>query len=107
VKKFPHLVQMHREFAKDGLVAVSLDVNQAELKFKDRVLAFLTRQEATFPNYILKDTDENTDALLTKYNLEATPAIVLFDRAGQRVRLPDDVSDEELERTVKELLAAK
>jgi thioredoxin-related protein len=107
VKKFPHLVQMHREFAKDGLVAVSLDVNQAELKFQDRVLAFLTRQEATFPNYILKDTDENTDALLAKYNLEATPAIVLLDRAGQRVRLPDDVSDEELERTVKELLAAK
>ena len=98
---------MHQQFAKDGLVAVSLDVNQSELKFQDRVLAFLTRQEATFPNYILKDTDENAGAMLAKYNLEITPAVALFDRTGQQVRLPDDAGDEELERTVKELLAKK
>lgn len=98
---------MHREFAKDGLVVVSLDVQQSELKSQDRVLAFLTRQEATFPNYILNDTEENREALLAKYAIESSPAVALFDRAGKQVRLPDDVSDEELERTVKELLAAK
>jgi hypothetical protein len=107
VKKFPHLVQMHNEFAKDGLVAVSLNVMESELKSQDKVLAFLKRQGAAFPNFILKDTEENRDAFLTKFNLEATPAILLFDRAGQRVRLADDTSDAELERTVKELLGAK
>jgi hypothetical protein len=107
VKKFPHLVQMHRELAKDGLVAVSLNVMESELKSQDRVLDFLKRQGAAFPNYILKDTEENRDAFLTKYKLEFTPAVILFDRTGARVRLPDDVGDEELEKTVKELLAAK
>jgi hypothetical protein len=107
VKKFPHLVQMHREFAKDGLVVISLDRSEAELSAQDRVLAFLTRQGATFPNYILKDTEENREALLAKYAIEISPAVALFDRAGKHVRVPDDVSDEELERTVKELLAAK
>jgi len=98
---------MHRELAKDGLVCVSLDVNSAELKSKDKVLAFLTRQGAAFPNYILNDSDENFAAFLTKYSLEATPAVLLFDRTGKRVRVSEEASDKELERTVKELLAAK
>jgi hypothetical protein len=98
---------MHNEFAKDGLVAVSLNVMESELKSQDRVLEFLKRQGAAFPNFILKDSEENRDEFLTRYKLEFTPAIILFDRAGQRVRLPEDASDEELERTVKELLAAK
>jgi hypothetical protein len=107
VKKFPHLVQMHRDLSKDGLVCVSLDVNPSELKSQDRVLAFLTKQNAAFPNYILKDTDENTEAFLTKYNLVATPAILLFDRAGQRVPVPEDAGDDEVLRIVKEQLGAK
>jgi hypothetical protein len=98
---------MHDKFAKDGLVVVSLDRSEAELEARDRVLAFLTRQGATFPNYILKDTEENRESLLAKYAIENSPAFALFDRTGKHVRLPDDVSDEELERTVKELLAAK
>jgi hypothetical protein len=107
VKKFPHLVQMHRALEKDGLVCVSLDRNEEELKSQDRVLGFLTRQGATFPNYILKDSESNRDALLTKYGLENSPAYALFDRSGKHVRLPEDVSDEELEQKLKELLAAK
>lgn len=98
---------MHQEFAKDGLVVVSLDRSEAELEAQDRVLAFLTRQGVAFPNYILKDTEENREALFTKYGIESSPAVALFDRTGKHVRVPDDASDEELERIVKEQLAAK
>ena len=107
MKKFPHLVQMHNTFAKDGLVCVSLDVNTDELESMDRVLAFLKRQGATFPNFILRDTEANLESFTTKYALEFTPAVLLFDRDGKRVRVPEDANNEELERIVKETLGVK
>jgi hypothetical protein len=107
VKKFPHLVQMHREHAQDGLVCMSLDVSEDELTSQNKVLDFLKKQGAAFPNFILKDDEKARDEFLDKYNLNITPAVLLFDRSGKRVNVPDGASQEELERLVKDLLAAK
>jgi hypothetical protein len=107
VEKFPHLVQLHRKFAEKGLVCVSVDVFEDELKDQPRVVEFLKRQGADFPNFILKDTEANRDAWLAKYGIEHTPAVVLFDRSGKRVRVPEKFSPAEMEELVKDLLAAR
>ena len=53
VKKFPQLVNHHKAMGKDGLVCMSLNVEPEELKKQDKVLEFLKKQEADFPNFIV------------------------------------------------------
>lgn len=107
MKKFPHLVQMHRTHAPDGLVCMSLDRSEEELAIQGKVLDFLKKQGADFPNFILKDSDADRDEFLKKYDAENSPAVILFDRAGNRVPVPDGAKDEEVEKLVRDLLAAK
>ena len=42
---------MHKKYARDGLVCMSVSVDQAD--DKERVLDFLKEQKATFANYLL------------------------------------------------------
>ena len=61
-------MQLHRKYAGDGLVVMSLNIEQSEWEQKDKVLNFLTKQEATFPNYIFKDRPQKVDDWLEKYD---------------------------------------
>jgi thiol-disulfide isomerase/thioredoxin len=45
-EKFPHMVKLHNDLAKEGLVLISLTVDEPE--DKDGALAFLKKQNATF-----------------------------------------------------------
>jgi len=118
VKKFPRVVQLHRDFAKDGLVVMSLDVIPEEWDEKDKVLKFLTGKEATFPNYIFADKPKAYEAWQAAHDAENTPAFVAFDRQGKWVRYTEpkpqgteeekDAAHAEAERAfVKKLLAEK
>jgi thiol-disulfide isomerase/thioredoxin len=78
-KGFPHLVQMHKQFAKDGLVAMSVCVD--ELKDQEASLKFLKKQQATFPNFLL---DEPTDHWQDHWNIKAIPAVFLY-RDGKKI----------------------
>jgi len=48
---------MHQELAKDGLVVISLSVDEPDEK--GNVLKFLQDQKATFENFLLADKDRN------------------------------------------------
>jgi hypothetical protein len=110
---FPHTVQLHRDFAKDGLVVVSLDVVADDWEQKADVVKFLTRQKADFPNYILKDTEAAVDAFTETREVFPTPSILVFDRTGQRVEVPPfkgrslEEKAEHDRQFVQKLLAAK
>ncbi len=98
-------MQLHRKYAGQGLVVMSLDVDQGEWEQKDKVLKFLTDQGATFPNYIFKDRPQKVDDWTEKHDASATPALVAFDRQGTRVIVPDLKTVDEQEAFVKKLLA--
>ena len=107
VKKFPSFVELHKKYADQGLVCMSLDVLPDEIPEKDKVLAFLTKQGASFPNFIVKDTDSNLVAWQARHDAEWTPSIVLFGRNGEWIKTPKNVTAEELETIVKEVLNGK
>lgn len=106
VKKFPHLVELHKKHAEGGLVCVSVNVFPEELTRKDKVLDFLKKQGASFPNYILKD-DANNDQWQKDHGVEFTPWLLLFDKAGKAVAVPEKATPAEVEELVKKALATK
>src|SRR4051812_28226046 len=52
-REFPHLVEMHRGYAPDGLVCLSVSLDNEDDAGK--ALDFLKKQQATFVNYRLDD----------------------------------------------------
>lgn len=106
-KEFPHLVKMHRDHARNGLVCVSVCVD--EPKDRAAALKFLRKQEATFANYLL---DEDTTTWQDHWDLKGIPAVFLY-RDGKRIaRFDCDDPDNQftyadVEKTVRRLLAKR
>ena len=82
-EKFPHLVEMHRELSKAGLVVISLSVDDPD--DKAAALKFLQQQGATFENFILEDKDRNEKAGDDKLYHSAPPIVHVFDQSGKLV----------------------
>lgn len=109
---FPHLVQLHQRYAKDGLVCISVALmgDLQEVKDKDKVLAFLQKQQATFPNFFL---EEEPALWQEKFDINGPPAIFVFNRDNKRAAKFDhndpnrQYDEHDVEKVVKELLAAK
>ena len=105
-KKFPHLVQLHKDFAKDGLVCISLSVDLEENV--DGALQFLKKQGATFPNYILWDNDDNKDKLEPTFAHIAPPIIHVFDRNGKKIQTWEGkIEEDKIDKLIAELLKQK
>jgi hypothetical protein len=104
VEKFPHLVQLHQKFASRGLVVMSVDVMQSELKRKDEVEQFLEKQKASFPNFILTDGDTAAQGWMERYGIAYTPGVAIIDRSGERVAVPEDPTPEQVEEIVTKLM---
>jgi thiol-disulfide isomerase/thioredoxin len=106
LKGFPHLVEMQRKYSEQGLVCVSVNVD--EPKQKQAALGFLKQVGASFPNYLL---DEQAEVWQERWNFAAPPAAFVFDRSGRRAARLDNTAPETeytaeaLEKLVKELLA--
>ena len=108
MKKFPHLVQMHRTHAADGLVCMSVNTVDVEPADREKALTFLKEKGAAFPNFVLKDTEPNAEKWDERYPTAPTPLLMLFDRKGDRVKAYEEPpADEELEAEVKRLLAER
>jgi hypothetical protein len=87
MQKFPHLVEMHRKFAGDGLVALSVSKDPPDKEYFDKVQKFLTRQQATFTNFIL---DEPMTVWENRLHVDAFPCYMVFDRQGKWTQFKDD-----------------
>jgi thiol-disulfide isomerase/thioredoxin len=82
-KEFPHLVELHQKYAKDGLVAISVSVDPPKEDLRERLLKFLRAKNATFTNMYL---DEPPVAAFKKLDIEEVPCIFVFDRQGMYYR---------------------
>ena len=107
-EKFPHVVELSRKHADEGLTVISLSIDDpAE---RDAVLEFLTEQDAAFENFIgtYGLGTEATDAF--EYGGEV-PFYKLYDRSGElRHQFSGDPRDdiepvETMDQRIAELLA--
>jgi len=108
MKNYPHMLEMQRKYAAEGLVSMSLTVDQGE-KAKGAALKFLEKVGSTIPNYWM---DEKPQVWAERWGTNGPPVIFVFDRAGRRAGKfmsdPDRPwTVEDIEKLVKELLAAK
>lgn len=106
-KEFPHLVELHEKYAKDGLVCISIAVDDADEK--DKCLKFLQKQKAVFPNYLIDEPDGSWEK---KLDSGAPPTAIIIGRDGKRVKRFTTDSDgqftyKDVEKVVKPLLASK
>jgi peroxiredoxin len=99
---------MHRKYGKDGVVVISVSVDQPETK--PEVLEFLKKQKATMLNYWLDDPEQTW---FDKWNIGGTPAAFVFDQQGRRVKKftsddPDQpYTAQDVEDLVKKLVDKK
>jgi thiol-disulfide isomerase/thioredoxin len=112
VKKFPHLVELHKKYADKGLVCVSLSMDKVgdEDDYKpEKVLKFLKDKGATFPNFIVAEPRKDEEAMAKVIgDFSAIPYMAVFDRTGKRVWTSDQkLTDEQLDKLIEEQLAEK
>lgn len=101
--EFPHLVKMHRQYAKDGFVAMSVSLDDPkDDKVMGSVREFLREQKATFANFVL---NEEQEVWQEKLGINSVPAIFVFGRDGKKVG--NFVDYDEVEKRVPELLKKK
>ena len=94
---------MHKDLAKDGLVVISLSLDDPD-ESKD-VLAFLKKQGADFPNFLLKDTDANKDAWEKRFPFMAPPIVHVFGKDGKLAKTFEGKKElEKLDAFIKEAL---
>ncbi len=79
-KEFPHLVELHSRYAKDGLVCMSVSVDEAGDQHAS-ALKFLQKVNAAFANYRI---DEPKKVYQDKWDFNGVPAVFVFDRQGKR-----------------------
>ena len=103
MKKFPHLVQMHRDWSAKGLVVLGVTTDEPEDTSK--VIEFLKLKSATFPNVLLKDTDANAKKHEDTYPTFPQPMLWVYDRTGKKV-LHDEgkMKPDQVDEIVKKLL---
>jgi thiol-disulfide isomerase/thioredoxin len=104
VQEFPELVEIHRKYAKDGVVCMSASLDQ--VKDQGKALSFLKAKGASFPNFLI----ENDQSWLDKWNIKGIPIVLVFGRDGKLIRKFDhDDPDNQFEyadvdKLVQELL---
>ena len=105
-KEFPHLVELHKKYAGQGLVAISVTLDDpTDDAARGRALKFLQARGATFANYLL---DEKSETRQQKLKLDGPPLVVVFDRKGDKAKeFKDEVNYGEIEKLAVKLLQEK
>jgi hypothetical protein len=109
-QKFCHLVELNRMYASEGLIAVSvgLEENPQNKEVQQEVIAFLKKQKATFTNLLL---DEPYEIWRDSLDIASPPCVMVFGRNGRWQRFDAEAldgdkgeGDVKIEKLVKEWL---
>jgi hypothetical protein len=75
---------MQRKYAKDGLAAVSVSLdNPDDKEARERIVKFLRSKDADFTNLFL---DEPSELWSERLKIDLPPAVFVFDRDGRLAR---------------------
>ena len=92
MKEFPHLVELSHKYPEQ-LACISLNVDyiglkdQPALSYVSKVKGFLIKEKATLTNFVSSEPDTE---LLKRFEADTIPAIVIFDRSGNRLKTYTD-----------------
>jgi len=111
VSRFPHMLAMAKKWdaKRVRLVTMSLDDRDEKGSFA-RVRDFLTKHDASVPNFMMNETIPDA---FDKLNLNGVPAVVIFDAAGKvRYKLTGDdpnhqFTDADVDAAVKAIVSAQ
>jgi peroxiredoxin len=98
---------MHRKYGPQGLVAVSVSLDDpSEKETEAEIRKFLQKEKATQSNFLL---NEVSDVWEKKLGIEGVPCVFVFNRAGKiEKKYPNEFpKHEELEKLVERLLRQK
>lgn len=119
VKEFPNLVKLHKKYGGKEVVCMSMSCDYAGIKnkppefYRERVIKFLEKQEATFENIL---SSVPSDELFEQMELASIPAVYVFGRDGKLVKRfdnekaekeEDNFTYEHVNKLVEELAAKK
>ena len=100
---FPNLVAMHKKYGDQGLVVVSVNVDDLDDNGKAPkfVTKFLNEQKATMINVLL---DESPEVKLKKLRLTSYPCVYVFNKEGQWTQFmgEDGLKPEEKHRRIED-----
>src|SRR5947209_10613151 len=101
--EFPKLVALQEKYGRDGLVAVSVSLDDPKNPdVRQKVEKLLEDRKATFTNVLL---NEQAPAWQAALKIDGPPCVYVFNRDGQWVKkFADDVDYAEVEKVVRELL---
>lgn len=105
-EEFPQLVALHRKHAAQGVVCMSVSVDEPDAQ--SAALDFLTQQQAEFANYRI---DDKSASWWDKWEIRAIPVVLVFRPDGTLAKKFDlDDPDHQftyadVEKLVDELLA--
>src|SRR5262249_37812095 len=77
MKEFPNLVEIHQQHAKDGVVCMSVSVDDSDNR--EKALKFLQAKGAAFPNFLL---DEDASVWQEAWKSKGVPIVFVFNRDG-------------------------
>jgi thiol-disulfide isomerase/thioredoxin len=110
-ENFPHLVEMHRKYAKQGLAVISLSLDDPTDKAAvAEAEKFLKAQKAPFTNVLL---NESFGEGFEKLNINAIPAVFVYGPDGKELKrfTMDDPKNQftydEVEKAILALLDSK
>jgi hypothetical protein len=106
-REFPHLVEMHKKYAAQGLVAISVSLDDPrDKKVRGKIDQFLEKQRADFPNLVLDAKDEEWQERL---KINGPPCVYVFNRDNRHVLklVEEEVKYAEIDKEVRALLAQK
>jgi hypothetical protein len=95
---------MHKKYAKDGLVAISVSLDG--LDGKDNALKFLQSKGATFTNLLLNDKVDWDES----FHFLAPPCYFVFNRQGKWVQFKAEdreINYADMEKRVRDFLKEK
>ena len=93
MRMFPNLVKLHRQYAGNGLVCMSMSLDYQGIKnkppefYRERVQKFLEKQGATFQNVL---SSVPAGDLFDEMKLKYIPVVYVFGRDGQLVKRFDN-----------------
>jgi hypothetical protein len=98
---------VHKKYADRGLAAISVALDDPkDTKVRGKIDAFLQKQGATFPNFVLDATDEEWQEAL---KINGPPCVFVFNRANQvvlKLTGEEKLDYAVVDREVEKLLAA-
>jgi thiol-disulfide isomerase/thioredoxin len=110
-ENFPHLVEMHHKYAKQGLAVISLSLDDPTDKAAvAEAEKFLRAKKAAFTNVLL---DENFGDGFEKLKISAIPAVFVYGPDGKELKrfTMDDPNNQftydEVEKAIIALLDSK